>query len=184
MTYGVPLFPDQADDLREAENWLSHLSLVLVEARCGECRAVLLRVALAATPAPEDPDNVVVLSPYGPIVQGTRRQPNADWMIGVVKGTHSRVLQSCPCLPGECTVPEHQMTGQPPSKSRKVNTVALWTALLDRVYVKTLPVWCERHGERLVRVAELKRRAAAVAESDARKPDWMETIPKSSTTAH
>jgi hypothetical protein len=182
--WGSPLFQDQTDDLREAEEWLNGLRLMLVQVRCGgACRKVVLAAVLAATPAPEDPDNLVVLSPYGPIVQGTRRHPNADWIIGIAKGTHRRVQASCPCLPGRCVVPEHQLTGQPPSKSHKVRASGVWIALLDRVSVKTLPVWCDRHGERFVSVAELKRRCAAVVATDKRRPDWMETIPHSSTKA-
>lgn len=182
MSYGTPLFADQADAVAEAEKWLGIL-VMLVRVRCGgKCRATVLTVALGAAPAPEDPDNLLVLAPEGPFVQGTRRHPNADWMIGAAKGT--RRLTRCPCPPGECVVPEHELTGQPPKKVSKVDTTDHWTALLDQVTTKTLPVWCDRHGNREVSVAELKSRAAAVVADVDRKAEWMETIPSKFTSLH
>lgn len=166
--------------MREAEDWLSHGSIMLVEVRC-ECRTVLVRVALPCAPAPED-ENLLVVCPLGPVVQGTRRHSNADWIIGAAKGTHR--FTRCSCPPGACVTPEHQLTGEPARKVPKVDASDDWTALLDRVTDKTLPAWCNTHGDRQVSVAELKRRAAAVAASPTRKVDSMETIPTTSTGHH
>jgi|GEM_PF-3583707 len=152
------LFDDQAADVLRVSEWETHY-VVLALVRCGPCRRSVMKVWLPCGLVPDDPATVWEC-PLGPLICGTRRTPSpaAELNLALAQGTIGR-FRGIDGLP--------VATGNPPRKAPRDILQDQWLALLDQVTTAALPAWCDRHGDRLVDVAALRRRVAA-ALADAR----------------
>jgi len=145
------LFDDQRDDVLRAWQWQTHM-MPLVVVRCGPCGEYVMNVQLPCRLVPDD-STMVEMCPLGPLIRGTRRSPWPELDLAYARGTIGQ-------FPGIDGLPV-ATTGNPPRKAPRDILQHQWLALLDQVTAATLPAWCNRHGDRLVDVGELRRQAAA-----------------------